>query len=195
MPEVEFNGQKEDEIVLLAIKQTPLIFFPSVMKVITLLLIEVLLFKFSFMVSWQYYNALFSFSFYIALVWSFYILLSCWYMWANTVYVLTNDRVISVMQKGWFNRVVGEATLNNILFISNKVQGPLQTVFNFGSIHIRASGVTEEELLLANVSNPYDNQQKIVGAQKKYSHQEASIEEESENREFWKQKKEKPLIH
>lgn len=195
MAEVEFNGQKEDEVVLFAIKQTPLIFFPSIMKVITLILIEVLLFKFSFMTAWDNYNILFSFSFYIVLIWSFYILLSAWYMWANTVYVLTNDRVISVMQKGWFDRVVGEATLTNILFISHKIKGPLQTLFNFGSIHIRASGVTEEELVLANVRDPYNNQQQVVAAQKKYSQQQASTEEESENREFWKQKKEKPLIH
>jgi len=197
MSDLEFHGQKEGEEVLLVLKQNAIVFFAMILKVVTLWLIFILLYKLSFYIPWDWYSYVLSAWLWVAIVGSLYMFATRWYTWANTVYLLTNDRVLSVEQKGWFNRVISEATLGNILFISHKVEGPMQTMFNFGSIHIRASGVVEEEIVLRNVTDPYEAQQEIVGAQKKITGKQATVKEEDEDSKgFWKDKnqKEKPII-
>lgn len=195
MPEMEFHGQKQGEKVLLVLKQNAIVFLAMVLKVITLWLIIILLYKLSFYISWGWYSYVLSAALWLVIIGSLYMILTKWYTWANTVYLLTNDRVLSVEQLGWFNRVISEATLWNILFISHKVEGLMQTMFNFGSIHIRASGVVEEEIVLRNVSDPYEAQQTIVGAQQKITGRQATIkEEDDESKGFWKDRKSKPII-
>lgn len=194
MEDIEFNGQKEGEKVILAVKQSAIIFVPAFLKILTLWLLVLLIYKFSFDVTWSFYNHLVTYSFFIALIWSLYIFLIVFYTWSNTVYLLTNQRIISVDQKSWFSRVISEARLENILFISHKVEGPLQTMLNFGSIHIRASGVVEEEIVFRNINNPYDVQQEIVSSQKEITGKEADIKDEDESKGFWKTDKKKVLI-
>lgn len=197
MPDMEFHGQKQGEKVLLVLKQNAIVFLAMIVKVITLWLIFILLYKFSFYIPWGWYSYVLSAWLWIAIIGSLYMIATRWYTWANTVYLLTNDRVLSVEQASWFNRVISEATLWNILFISHKVEGPIQTVFNYGSIHIRASGVVEEEIVLRNVSDPYEAQQEIVGAQKKITGRQATIkEEDDDSKGFWKEDKRKiPKLH
>ncbi|MCL5795262.1 MAG: PH domain-containing protein [Patescibacteria group bacterium] len=194
MEELEFNGQKEDEKVILAIKQSIITFLPALTKILTLWLVVLLIYKFSFYVTWGYYNYLVTYGFFIALAWSLYILFIVWYIWANTIYLVTSLRIMSVEQKGWFSRIISEATLENILFISHKVEGPLQTMLNFGSIHIRASGVVEEEIVFRNINNPYDVQQKIVTSKKEITGKTIDIKDEDEDKDFWKPEKKKVLI-
>lgn len=194
MEETEFNGQKKDEKVILAIKQSAIIFLPAFFKILTLWLIVLLIYKFSFDITWSFYNYLLTYGFFIALIWSLYIFIICFYTWTNTIYLVTNQRIISVEQKSWFSRVISEAILENILFISHKVEGPLQTMLNFGSIHIRTSGVIEEEIVFRNINNPYDVQQEIVSSQKEITGKEPDIKEEGEDKDFWKVDKKKVLI-
>jgi hypothetical protein len=194
MEDLEFNGQQKNEKVILAVKRSAITFLPALAKILTLWLIVLLIYKFSFDITWSFYNYLLTYGFFIALLWSLYIFATTWYTWANTVYLLTNQRIISVDQKSWFSRVISEAILENILFISHKVEGPLQTMLNFGSIHIRTSGVVEEEIVFRNINNPYDVQQNIVTLQKEITGKEPDIKDETEDKDFWKADKKKVFI-
>ena len=75
-------------------------------------------------------------------------------MWWNQIYIITSDRVVTVEQRGWFSRSMSESTLENILYINHEVKGPLKTLFGFGDVRIRASGVTEDEIVFYNIPNP-----------------------------------------
>lgn len=182
MEETQFAGQDKDEDIILVLKQHSWYYFIPLIKILGLCFILAIVFYF-FQASWPT-----SYSLFVVIVWVIYIAAKAWFCWANTIYLLTNRRIIIVIQKGWFHRAISEATLGNILFISHKVEGPVQTLLNFGSIHIRTSGVIEEEIVLANIYDPYDVQQKIVEAQKKISGREATKKSETESKDFWKKK-------
>lgn len=177
MDEYEFAGQKENEKVILVVRQHPWVFFYTGLIILLIVVIYLILFLFtksSWLVSWGTL---------IIIVAIIYLIIRAWFVWWNKVYILTNDRIIAVDQSGWFARTVSEANLENILFINHEVKGPIKTVFNFGDVHIRASGVIEDELVLFNVYNPYDIQQEVVKAQKKITGRRGSVQEKKNGKE------------
>ena len=111
-----------------------------------------------------------------------------YFRWSRTQYILTNHRVISFDQEGPWKKVMKEARLENILFISNKVEGPINSLLEIGSVHIRASGVTEDEIVFERVANPYEVQKEIAEAQKKYAGISAQQESEEEIEDHIRQK-------
>lgn len=183
--EFEFTGQNEKEEVLEVIKYHGIFLIKPLLLILGLILILITLFYFFGA------STISSYALMIVSLAIFYIVAINWFKWANTTYLLTNQRIICVNQESWFKRTVSEATLANILFISHKINGFLATIFNIGSIHIRTSGVVEEEIVLKNIADPYQIQQEIVEAQKKFTGKVAEIKKSPEDKQFWKAKKEK----
>lgn len=160
MKKYDFLDQKEGEEIVLVIRQHAWVFFPIIFQIIAIIVLTVV-------ISWFAESSdITSWATIIAILIAIYLVLRTWFMWNSRVYIITDDRLISVDQKGWFNHSVSEANLENILFINHEVKGPIKTIFNFGDVRIRASGVNEDELLFSNVTNPYDIQQIIVKIQK-----------------------------
>lgn len=183
--EFEFTGQNEKEEVMEVIKYHGIFIIKPLLLILTLIIILVALFYFFGA------STITSYSLIIIGLAILYIIALNWFRWANTTYLLTNQRIICVYQESWFKRTVSESTLANILFISHKINGFLSTLLNIGSIHIRTSGVVEEEIVLQNISDPYQIQQEIVEAQKKFAGKTAEIEKSPEDKRFWKAKKER----
>lgn len=184
--EYEFAGQDDKEVVLEVVRQHWKFLIMPIIKIIGLLLILAVLFYFFGA------SIVTSYAIYIVIIWILYIIAVNWFKWANTIYLLTNHRIVCVYQLGFFKRVVSEAVLENILFLSHKIEGLSNTMLNVGSIHIRASGVTEEEIVLYNIYDPYLVQQEIVQAQKKYTDRVAEIDKKDKN--FWKAEKKDKII-
>lgn len=169
MDDFRFQGQHEEEKIAFILKRHWwYLLFPSFKSaIIRLVLIITLLFTITGWFNINMSNSrLFFFIIIIDLATLIYLILSDWYKWGNTIYVLTNERIICVQQLSWFSRSVSESTLENIMFISHKIQGMIGTIFNFGSVNIRTSGVTEEETVFQQVSDPYQVQQQITKMQK-----------------------------
>lgn len=179
MEDYKFSGKKENEKILLVIRQHPWVFFYLGIGIIGGLVLYLLSYTyFHKSISWF---SLWGTIFIIAII--VYLGIRAWYMWINQVYVVTSDRVISVEQKGWFSKSMSESNLENILFINNEVKGPIKTIFNFGDVRVRASGVVEDELVFYNVMNPYEVQQEIVKAQKEKTGGHQPIHETKEKKE------------
>lgn len=181
----EFAGQNDNEKVLLVVKQHGLFAFWATIKTLGLILVYVVILKFFGA------STITSYATYIILIWILYIIIFNWFRWANTVYLLTDHRIICVYQYSFFRRIISESTLENILFISNRVEGLVQTFFDVGSIHIRTSGVSEEEMVLSCIKSPYEVEQEIVKAQKKLTGKTAEI---AEDKKFWQAKKKEKVI-
>jgi len=163
MSKYDFLDQKENEEVVLVVRQHYWTFF-STIAFIGLIAITY------FLILWKLgAGEISSWATVIVLALIIYIIIRSWFVWNNQTYIITSDRVISTEQSGWFNHSVSESTLENILFINNEIKGPVKTLFNFGNVRIRASGVVEDELLFKNVADPYNIQQIIVKAQKQKS--------------------------
>ncbi len=68
-------------------------------------------------------------------------------------FIITNMRVVDIDQRGFFNRLVSEASFDKIQDISYSVRGVLGTVFNFGNVQLRTAG-SSSTLDLMRVHDP-----------------------------------------
>lgn len=57
-----------------------------------------------------------------------------WVSWYYSVYIVTNQRLIDVRQKGFFNRRVAEYSLDKVQNVSYHIKGLQAVVFKFGDI-------------------------------------------------------------
>jgi Bacterial PH domain len=69
------------------------------------------------------------------------------------VWILTNERLIDVEQKGIFRREISSLRLERIQDITAEVDGALATFLKFGDIKVQTAGDTTE-FVITNISNP-----------------------------------------
>ncbi len=87
-----------------------------------------------------------------------------WMMWYFTVYIVTNQRVRQVTQRGFFGKDVVELQLSKIQNISYNIPGFSGEVFGFGTIVIQTF---VGDLVIRNVEHPekiYNKLQDAVNA-------------------------------
>ena len=83
-------------------------------------------------------------------------------MWYFTIYIVTDQRIRQVTQKGFFGRDVVELRLSKIQNISYNIPGFSGEIFKFGTIVIHTY---VGDLVIHNVENPdeiYDKLQSAV---------------------------------
>ncbi len=73
--------------------------------------------------------------------------------WQLNAFVLTNERIIHVYQKGFFTRTVSEATYEKVTDVRSVIRGPLQTILNIGSVEVQTPG-DGENLRIEGVREP-----------------------------------------
>lgn len=154
----QFQGQRSDESVMLVRNQHPVVLWRLVVGV-----------GISFVVPWFVLRTLET----TELVWSIGLYLAIlaglvWqriYSFQSSVMILSNERIINVGQKGFFNRTINEAELNRIQDVSSEIKGPLQTAFQFGTVTVRTAS-NDTKLIISNIIDPYGTQQAIVRALK-----------------------------
>lgn len=154
-----FRGRRPNEEVVAVIKQHVWLLFPILLVWVGLiaLLLVVLHFFLASGVS--------SVSVVVVLIVGGLYSLYKWFIWNNGLYIVTNQRVIKVDQRGLFNRLISEAEIERIQEISTDINGPIKTVLNFGTVKIQTASTTGQ-VDLRNVPHPYDIQQQIVALQR-----------------------------
>jgi membrane protein YdbS with pleckstrin-like domain len=157
MEDYTFRGQRDNEEVLIVIKQNVWVFAKTGLFILILINLLVAVFA--------VYGASVSTSIalFIFLILSIVAFLYRWFIWNNGVYLLTNQRIIKINQQSLFHRVITEAELDRIQDISTEIKGPIQTMLNFGTIHIQTAS-SKTEIDLACVTDPYELQQQIMKA-------------------------------
>lgn len=94
--------------------------------------------------------------------------LSCWIFLFTAFldyyldfWVITNDRLLNIEQKGIFSRTVSEMDLYKIQDATSEVQGILATLFGFGNIHIQTAG-EEKRFELRQIPAPHEVRKLIM---------------------------------
>lgn len=77
------------------------------------------------------------------------------------VWVVTNDRIVNIEQKGLFARTISELDLYKIQDVTSDVKGMIPTFFNYGNVHIQTAG-TMTRFVFEQVPGPHDIRKKIV---------------------------------
>lgn len=84
-----------------------------------------------------------------------------WFLWFNTIYFLTTERIFAISQKRLLYRVTNEVPLKNIQNVMHSKKGLWQMMFDFGDVEIETSG-TKTAMVLYAVEHPYLVQQRIL---------------------------------
>lgn len=158
-----FHGQRPDETVLVVVKQHTWLLMPVVwFWLVVAIILGVLIWFYSLhpLIGWLALGLLL-----VGLIFTFY----RWYLWSNGFYIITNQRVIRIDQRSFFNRVISEAEINRIQEISTNINGPVKTMLNFGTVKIQTAS-TSTQISLDNVPDPYNLQQVIVRIQRGERH-------------------------
>lgn len=79
----------------------------------------------------------FYFSLIIGVVLAFLLMLPSWISWFYSVYIVTNQRLIQITQKGMFHRSMVGLGLNQIQMVNYEIGGFQETVLGFGTIMIQ----------------------------------------------------------
>jgi len=154
-----FDGQRENEEIVAAWRQHPWVMARAAFLAIIIILIGSLPWAL-FSVSWGWQVTLF-----FAAIAGLYLLANL-YLWLNTIYFLTSERIFAIRQKQLLVRTNNEVPLVNIQNVSHTKKGLWQMLFDYGTVEVETSGA-KTALRMPNVTCPYQAQQKILSSEKR----------------------------
>ncbi len=88
----------------------------------------------------------------VLMVWLYAFLI--WIDYFFDVWIITNERVINIEQKGLFVRSVSELKFSRIQDVTSEVSGMLPTILNFGDVKVQTAS-EEDFFLFRRVPDPY----------------------------------------
>lgn len=136
-PRVRLDIQREDEQIILLIREHPVTQIPWVLNSLGLLLVLILLnlvlpkiFSFPQIL----FLNLFSLAAILSYIWLNFL------RWYFQVGIVTNERILDIDFKSALYKEVAIARLSNVQEIASKSGGYINTLFNFGDIHVLTAG-------------------------------------------------------
>lgn len=155
MESTDFDKIKKNDEILLSVHRKSLISYSrkTTMALLFMLLVSCIGL---FWPTWQYFLPLLGFSFLVVV----FALMRVKYMWNRSQFLITNLRVIALVQTGFFVREKHEAYLSDVCQVSAKVKGVFQSMFNYGRVLVQ----TETDLWLEDVEKPYEMNDALFNA-------------------------------
>lgn len=103
-----------------------------------------------------------------------------WIGWFYSLFIVSDQRLISITQKGMFNRAVTDISLDKIQSINYKIDGFQETVLRFGTILVQTIA---GDLVLDNIPKPQDINEKMGKIIKQHGNDTIQTETETEDGE------------
>jgi len=173
--EINFPGQHDDEQVVLFLRRHWFIFFIHLLSVLGAIFGLVSLYFFFILTSGdfsqtEYYNLLlFGESLGTLFIWNLFFIL--WLDFYLDAWIVTNERIINIDQKGFFNREISELKLTKIQDVTSEIIGVVPTLLNYGNIYVQTAG-EKERFDFYQIPNPNEVKNAIVQLQEKERREE-----------------------
>ncbi|MBM4401910.1 MAG: PH domain-containing protein [Candidatus Cloacimonetes bacterium] len=92
------------------------------------------------------------------------LLFSLWryFLWSRTFYILTNKRLILVIQRGLFSCEERQASLNMIQDVKGEIKGLQASLYGFGDVIVQTASTADPMLRLNMVGRPRKVQKIIM---------------------------------
>jgi len=84
-----------------------------------------------------------------------------WLDYYLDVWIVTNERIINIEQKGLFTRRISELRLARVQDVTTTVNGFVSTVLNFGDVHVQTAA-EEEHFVFRQVGDPFAVKDEIM---------------------------------
>ena len=68
-------------------------------------------------------------------------------------WIITNERIIDIDQRGFFSRMVAEQRLSRVQDVASEVKGIGSTIFKYGNVYVQTAGETQR-FNFEDVPNP-----------------------------------------
>ncbi len=139
---------KAGEEMMAVVRHFGLTFWPQILAVALLVILPFFLIFPLF--KWGYWGvAIFLFFILLALIYALRTIV----VWYYNAFVITNQRIVDIDQRGFFERIVSEAPYEKIQDVSWRRKGVWQTIFRYGNVRVQMSGAASG-LEIKNVRGP-----------------------------------------
>jgi len=150
----EFKGQYEGEEVLMVFRKHPVV----MRKGLILFMIAILLGTIPSFITPElsYFYLGISAGVVVGLLLAF----PSWVYWYFSIYIVTDQRLVQITQKGFFHKKVVDLAINQIQMVNYEVAGIQETLLGFGTIMIQTF---VGDLVIHNVHKPEHIQHELLG--------------------------------
>ncbi len=153
MAEKYFADQFDDEEVLLVFRKHPIVMRRGFIAAMLILLLGSVPSLFN-----PTYTTYFA-GMAAAIVLGALVMLPSWIGWYFSVFIVTNQRLIQITQKGLFRRSVIDMRLNQIQMVNYEIAGLQETLLGFGTIMMQTF---VGDLVIHDIHHPAKIQKKLL---------------------------------
>lgn len=170
LEEIKFPGQREDEVIILFLRRHWFIFLVRLLLIL-IFIIGLVGIYFLFLAlntnlaESEYYNLLiFGESLATLFVWNFFFIL--WLDYYLDAWIVTDERIINIEQRGFFTRKISELKLTKIQDVTSEIIGVIPTLLNYGNIYVQTAG-EKERFTFFQIPDPNSVKNVIVQLQER----------------------------
>lgn len=167
---ITFPGQYPDEQILLIKRRHYLVILGLVFVIILLALVPIIVyFGLPFILALPDTQIFISLLLFISGLYYLFLSVISFSLFIDyylDIWIITDQRIISIEQKGLFRRTVTELRYGQIQDITSDVSGLIATYFQFGNVRIQTAA-EEERMILRQVTHPIETRRVISDAYRK----------------------------
>ncbi|MBP7060656.1 MAG: PH domain-containing protein [Candidatus Moranbacteria bacterium] len=84
-----------------------------------------------------------------------------WIDYYFDVWIVTNERIVNIEQRGLFNRRISELRFSRVQDVTATVDGLIPTVLNFGNVNVQTAA-EEEHFVFRQVADPFAIKDRVM---------------------------------
>jgi len=155
--EFTFKGQHADEKVVEVVNSHPYVVYPAGFRMMLCLVAAVALVLFpKHIYVWSITSAI------VITVFAVFYFINAYYSFKESLFIITNQRLVAITQRGFFARKTVETDIRNIIDISSEMHGFFKTMLCYGDLIVRTAGAKEKgDIIVENIPDPQYIQEKI----------------------------------
>jgi len=114
---------------------------------------------------------------FICILWFMLTWIILFFIWTDyylDVWIITDQKIVSVDQKGLFMREIATLQLDKIQDVTVEVNGLIPTLFHFGDIHVQTAGENREFVML-QIAQPQKIKDQISHVIEQYNRQHSGF--------------------
>src|SRR3990167_816012 len=88
---------------------------------------------------------------YYMFIWTYFLIV--WVDYYLDIWIVTNQRIMDIEQKGLFSRQVSEFSISRVQDVTVDVIGIMPTLFHYGDVHVQTAGEARQ-FIFRDIKNP-----------------------------------------